>query len=161
MESKKILQKIIDYKYLLEILSYLKEYISLLEDKKRKSKFNISEGNISINPLLDNFLESVDLKLDDISSAQKLKDILEDIKKNAKVFTVILSASPNDDLRRKVAKFFFDSISQYRLMKFNVSPDIGGGIVLKTPTRYFDFSYYKMLENSEDNVASLIKQYEI
>ena len=107
------------------------------------------------------FLESIDLKLEDISSAQKLKDILEDIKKNAKVFTVILSDSPNDDLRRKVAKFFFDSISQYRLMKFNVSPDIGGGIVLKTPTRYFDFSYYKMLENSEDNVASLIKQYEI
>ena len=161
MESKKILQNIIDYKYLLEIISYLEEYIVLLEDKRRKSKFNINQDNININPLLSMFLESIDLKLEDISSAQKLKESLLDIKKNAKIFTVILSDSPNDDLRRKIAKFFFDSISQYRLMKFNISPDIGGGIVLKTPTRYFDFSYYKMLERSEDNIVSLIKQYEI
>ena len=161
MESKKILQNIIDYKHLLEIISYLEEYIVLLEDKRIKHKFNINQDNININPLLSMFLESIDLKLEDISSAQKLKESLLDIKKNAKIFTVILSDPPNDDLRRKIAKFFFDSISQYRLMKFNISPDIGGGIVLKTPTRYFDFSYYKMLENSEDNVASLIKQYEI
>jgi F0F1-type ATP synthase delta subunit len=161
MESKKILQNIIDYKYLLEIISYLEEYIVLLEDKRRKSKFNINQDNININPLLNSFLESIDLKVDDISSAQKLKESLVDIKKNAKIFTVILSDSPNDDLRRKIAIFFFNSVSQHRLIKFNVSPDIGGGIVLKTPTRYFDFSYYKMLEGSEDDVSSLIKQYEI
>ena len=64
---------------------------------------------------------------------------------------------PSGPTKTAFVKWFRDEISPSALVKFETNRNIVGGLIIRTPSRIFDFSFRTLLVKNKDRIPQLLK----
>jgi F0F1-type ATP synthase delta subunit len=154
-----LFSKITDYEELDIFIMSLKTYIEYLENFELSKKEGI-EGEFTINinatlrGIISNLYGDIFMKKDKIKS---IYDSLLKIKKNAKMIELTFSTDINSSTKIKLKSFFQDKVNKDIILRYKIKPDIGGGLVINTPSNFFDFSFDYVLKSSTDKIIDIVK----
>lgn len=82
---------------------------------------------------------------------------LEDTIKQAPVFDVILPTYPHDSFLYELGGWFRESIHPHSLLNINVRRGIGGGVVLRSKNKLFDFSLRPKILAKKDEIPEVMR----
>jgi hypothetical protein len=71
---------------------------------------------------------------------------------------IMLAALPNRAQRLTLVDWFRNNTSQELLLSFVADRNLGGGIVVRTPNRVFDFTWKQQLIAGRDKLAGILKR---
>ena len=70
---------------------------------------------------------------------------------------IMLAALPNRAQREAFVDWFRTNTTPHLLLSFTADRNLGGGAVIRTPNRTFDFTWKQELLNSRDKLAGIVK----
>lgn len=70
---------------------------------------------------------------------------------------IMLAALPNRAQREALVDWFRTNTTPHLLLSFTADRNLGGGAVVRTPNRVFDFTWKQELLNSRDKLAGIVK----
>ncbi len=70
---------------------------------------------------------------------------------------VMLAALPNRAQREAIVEWFRRGVTPHLLLSFVADRNLGGGIVVRTPNRVFDFTWQQQLIAQREKLAGIIK----
>lgn len=82
---------------------------------------------------------------------------VEEVLKIAPVFDVIFAASPHDTFMLELGRWFRASVHPQSLLKVSVRRSIGGGMVLKSKNKIFDFSLRPKILDTKQKIPGAVK----
>jgi hypothetical protein len=71
---------------------------------------------------------------------------------------IMLAALPNRAQREVLVDWFRANTTPHLLMSFVADRNLGGGVVVRTPNRVFDFTWKQQLVASRDKLAGIVKR---
>lgn len=71
---------------------------------------------------------------------------------------VTLPTAAPPDFRKKVVNWFRAEIRPDLLVNFQVSPDLGGGLVIRTQNQVYDFSFRTRLIEAGQKIAGIVRR---
>ncbi len=71
---------------------------------------------------------------------------------------VMLAALPNRAQREIIIDWLRNNTTPHLLVSFVADRNLGGGLVLRTPNRVFDFTWKQQLLNSRDKLAGIVRR---
>lgn len=71
---------------------------------------------------------------------------------------VMLAALPNRAQREALVNWFRANTTPHLLLSFVADRNLGGGLVVRTPNRVFDFTWKQELLASRDKLAGIVKR---
>lgn len=93
-------------------------------------------------------LSETKVSAEDYKALEKLQTELQDIRSKAPVAHVLLSALPNQTLKRQLVEWCRENLHKELLMTFATRGDMGGGFILRIGSKQYDFTYRaQLLEN--------------
>jgi len=135
----------------------LNDYQNALRDQvaraRSKTKSNIDAPEPSA--LLQAILNAIDAKNIDPNGLDDLRSALEEILKKSCTAHLILAAMPSMVIKKKLTNWFRQEISPNMLITFSVRSDIGGGAILRTGSRIYDFSFRNLLIANKSKLAEI------
>ena len=69
----------------------------------------------------------------------------------------MLAALPNRAQRESLVTWFRANVSPHLLLSFVADRNLGGGVVVRTPNRVFDFTWKQQLVAGRSKLAEIIK----
>lgn len=151
--------KITDYEELDIFIMSLENYLEYLDNFELSKKEGIEgELNININANLKGIISN--LYGDIFTDKEKIKNIynsLLKIKEEAKVVELTFSTDIDSFTKIKLKSFFQDKVNKNVIIRYKINPDIGGGLVINTPSNFFDFSFDYVLKSSTDKIIDILK----
>ncbi len=155
----KLFSQISDYEELDIFIMSLSLYLEDLDNFSLSKKENI-EGNFSINmnPILKGIISNLygDIFMDK-NKMKSVYDSFEEIKKNVKIVDLTFNSDIDNFIKIKVKDFFQSKIDKDIIIRYKINPDIGGGIVIQTPSSFFDFSFDYVLKTNLDKIINIMK----
>lgn len=107
-----------------------------------------AEKELHVSAFLLSVLHSAKVAADDHKALEKLQTQLQDVRSNAPVAHILLSALPNRTLKRQLVEWCRDNLHAELLMTFATRGDMGGGFILRVGSKQYDFTYRaQLLEN--------------
>jgi hypothetical protein len=91
-----------------------------------------------------------------LESLEQLVAYLKDLK--LPQVHVMLAALPNRAQREALVGWFRNNASPHLLLSFVADRNLGGGIVVRTPNRVFDFSWKQQLVNGREHIAEILER---
>jgi hypothetical protein len=70
---------------------------------------------------------------------------------------VMLAALPNREQREALVNWFRTNTTPHLLLSFVADRNLGGGTVIRTPNRVFDFTWKQELLNGRDKIAGIVR----
>ena len=110
-----------------------------LQDEVRERFGAKKVGTNAGERMLGELLETNKMK-DDTATLKKLLQQMEGIRQHAPQVRIAFSQEPDQDLYKRVVAWFRTEIDPGALVQIGVQPNIGGGFILTTPMRRYDFS---------------------
>jgi ATP synthase delta (OSCP) subunit len=90
---------------------------------------------------------------------ESLEQLVEHLDKlNLPEVHIMLAALPNRAQREALVTWFRNNAHQHLLLSFVADRNLGGGIVVRTPNRVFDFSWKQQLVNGREKIAEILKR---
>jgi hypothetical protein len=71
---------------------------------------------------------------------------------------IMLAALPNRSQREALVDWFRANTTPHLLISFVADRNLGGGVVVRTPNRVFDFTWKQGLIASRDKLAGIVKR---
>lgn len=94
----------------------------------------------------------------DSSGLAGIEKSIKSLLKTAPVFDVILATSPHDTFLQELGSWFRSSIHKNSLLKISVRRGIGGGMVLRSKNKIFDFSLRPKILNTKQKIPEVAKR---
>lgn len=92
-------------------------------------------------------------------TVELLEDLLAHLKNlNLPEVHIMLAAMPNRAQRTALVDWFRNNTTQQLLLSFVADRNLGGGVVIRTPNRVFDYTWKQELLNGRDKLAEIIKR---
>jgi hypothetical protein len=91
-----------------------------------------------------------------ISSIEALHGHLKNLK--LPEVHIMLAALPNRTQRVALVEWFRNNTNQQLLLSFVADRNLGGGIVVRTPNRVFDFTWKQELVGARDKLAGILRR---
>ncbi len=155
----KLFSQISDHEELDIFIMSLSLYLEDLDNFSLSKKENI-EGNFSINmnPILKGIISNLygDIFMDK-NKMKSVYDSFMEIKKNVKIVDLTFNSDIDNFIKIKVKDFFQSKIDKDIIIRYKINPDIGGGIVIQTPSSFFDFSFDYVLKTNLDKIINIMK----
>lgn len=104
---------------------------------------------------LAQILRNEKIDLNDIESLEKLHLNLQDIRANAPVAHMLLSASPNHTLKTHLVQWCRENLHDNLLITFAARGDLGGGFVLRVGSKQYDFTYRARLLEQKHRLVEI------
>lgn len=95
---------------------------------------------LKTSQLMDQTVELNNLNLLHKTDRQKLQRLLQDVKDRAPVLHLSFSADPSLVFLEKLMTWLRREIDPYVLITIGLQPTIGAGCIVRSTSRYFDFS---------------------
>lgn len=131
---------------------------SLRKDTIRRSVVKgQGEGTVSIevSPLLDSLLKSSNISRRDLSKLEQLLGEIKNYRDDAPTIHVILAAFASNSIKSQLVEWMRREISPQILCTFSVRSDIGGGAIIRTNSKQFDFSFKSKLIDNRYRIGEL------
>lgn len=88
-----------------------------------------------------------------------LEELLEQLKSlKLPEVHVMLAALPNPSQREQIVDWFRANTTPQLLVSFVADRNLGGGLVVRTPNRVFDFTWKQQLINARDKLAGIVRR---
>jgi hypothetical protein len=71
---------------------------------------------------------------------------------------IMLAALPNRAQREALVSWFRNNATPHLLLSFVADRNLGGGIVVRTPNRVFDFSWKQQLINGREKIPEILSR---
>lgn len=71
---------------------------------------------------------------------------------------ITLAALPNRNQRETLVKWFRNNAKSQLLLSFVADRNLGGGIVIRTPNRIFDYTWKRQLVENRDKIAEITRR---
>ncbi len=95
---------------------------------------------------------------DKAPSANQLTALIEELRKLKPVTVhIVLAALPGDDLKQRLVGWFRTNCLPDVLVGFSADRTIGGGIIVRTPNRIFDYSFRERLAQGRAKIPELVR----
>ncbi len=95
---------------------------------------------------------------DKAPSVTQLTALIEELRKLKPVTVhIVLAALPGDDLKQTLVDWFRTNCRPDVLVGFSADRTIGGGIIVRTPNRIFDYSFRERLAQGRANIPELVR----
>jgi hypothetical protein len=91
-----------------------------------------------------------------LSAIEALLDHLKSLK--LPEVHIMLAALPNHTQRVVLVEWFRNNTNQQLLLSFVADRNLGGGIVVRTPNRVFDFTWKQELVAARDKLAGILRR---
>lgn len=128
-----------------------------LQDEVRERFGAKKVGTNAGQQMLSELLELNGLK-DDTQSLKTLLQQMEGIRQHASQVRIAFAQEPDQDLYKRVVKWFRDQIDPGALVQIGVQPAIGAGFILQTPARRYDFSLKTKILGSTPKFLEVLKR---
>jgi len=89
---------------------------------------------------------------------RELRDHVQSILDASPLFDIILAATPHDTFLIEITRWFRNRIHPTALLRVNVRRAIGGGIVVRSKNRIFDFSLRPQILANSSKVAEVVRR---
>lgn len=135
-------------------LERLRDWLSDSVVKRKVGAKPVHEPSCSpeTKQLLDSWLG------DKAPSASLLTALIEELKKMKPVTVhIVMAALPGDDLKQKLVAWFRTNCRPDALIGFSADRTIGGGIIVRTPNRIFDYSFRERLAKGRYKLPELVR----
>jgi hypothetical protein len=138
-----------------DIETYLEWYREAKVQKKVGAKSTVAEPSHSAETevVIKEWLGGKDAT---VESIEELVDTLKNL--NMPEVHVMLAALPNRAQRETIIDWLRNNTTPHLLVSFVADRNLGGGLVLRTPNRVFDFTWKQQLLNSRDKLAGILRR---
>jgi len=103
-------------------------------------------------------LATAGVKEDDLARLQTLSTQLEDLRKQAPVVHLLLTALPNRPQKHQFVQWFREHIHPHLLLTFATRSDIGGGVIVQAGSHVYDFSFREQLIHNKKRIGELFAE---
>ncbi len=103
--------------------------------------------------LLQSLISSSKLEMLKSDERTQLVNQLKYVRRTAPVVHITFASTPSKRALRALVKWFRSNIHPNTLIEPGVQASIGGGCLIRTSTKTFDFSIQKILADSKPNLA--------
>lgn len=100
-------------------------------------------------------LNQVDLR--DQAAAEKLLDALKSLKAHAPVVHISFPRDPGVEVVQKLVNWFRTEVDPRIVIQVGLQPTIAAGVVVRTPSRQYDFSLRKHLYKNQDKLMEALR----
>lgn len=121
------------------------------ERTKSKAKRAVPEPDA----LLSDLLQTNSLTNPTADSLDAFRASLEQLLEKAPVAHLTLAGLPNSIVKKKITAWFRTQVSPHMLLTFAVRHDIGGGAVVQTGSKVYDFSFKNLLIANKQKLAEI------
>ena len=119
-----------------------------------KSKLKGAEI-IEISPLLTDLLKASNIAQGDQPKLEKLYEEIKSLRDSAPSVHIILAAFPVTSIKAQIVEWLRREVSPQVLCAFSVRSDIGGGAIIRTNSKQFDFSFKSKLIDNRHRIGEL------
>lgn len=113
-----------------------------------QSKQDTKSAPIRISRQLDNLVKSTGIDLSSSQHRQQLGLQLKTVRRTAPVVSMVFANNPDETSLSMLVKWFREFGHPNTLIDVSVNPSIGGGCLVRTATKSFDFSIANKLRKS-------------
>lgn len=128
----------------------LNTYQAALHDAKVRNLSSPEAGH-----LLNELFSSLNIDSQNSQAIEELLQTLETMLTKAPVVHLTLAAAPTTAIKQQLTAWFRTEISPTILLTFAVRSDLGGGVVLSTGSRVYDFSFKRQLLSNKKRIAEI------
>jgi F0F1-type ATP synthase delta subunit len=100
------------------------------------------------SPLLSNIIKKAGLNMLKTEDRQKLSNQLQFVRRTAPIVKISFASEPSKQALRVLVRWFRSNGHPNTLIEIGVVPGIGGGCIVTTSSKSFDFSLKKHFANS-------------
>lgn len=143
----------------LEIREYARWFAHNAIKKQVHAKSGKSSGQPALSPAAETVIHGwgaahpIDQK-----SLDALIATLDDYEKNAPSFTIILAAPPSGGLKKTLVAWCRQNVSPNVLVSFQFNSTILGGMVIRSGSRVFDWSFRRQILASRDKFPETLRR---
>lgn len=114
-----------------------------------------SEAITEIPVLLQDLLKASNVAQDDQPKLEQLQKEIKTLRDSAPSVHITLAAFPPISIKKQLVQWMRDEVSPRVLCIFSVRGDIGGGVIIRTNSRQFDFSFRSKLIDNRRRIGEL------
>lgn len=131
-----------------------------LEDTLRQASLQKKPGSttVSISQSLRETAHVNNIELKTVAARKQLREDLTNLKTTAPIMHISFAASPRADFLSKIAGWFRREVHPHALLEVGLQPSIAAGCVLRTNSKYFDFSLRRRMIDSKDLLAKSLRE---
>lgn len=137
----------------------LSRLISVLRKEAIRSTVTKSstknEAITEITVLLQDLLKASNVAQDDQLKLEQLHKEIKTLRDDAPSIRIILAAFPASSIKAQLVKWLRKEVSPQLLCVFSVRGDIGGGVIIRTNSKQFDFSFKSKLIGNRYRIGEL------
>jgi len=109
-----------------------------------------------LSAMLGELAQVNQLNLLDASDRAKLLQFIQVLKKSAPVIHVSFAAEPSLTFLYKLCAWFRKEVSPHTLLHVGLQPSIAAGCIVRTNSKYFDFSLRQHLTQQKPELAKIL-----
>jgi len=132
-------------------LQHLHSYLTTALSENQDTD-SIVAGSLQLQALIQANQSSYDT-----SGLAAMETGIKESLNSAPVFDVVFAANPHDTLLSELSRWFRISVHPGSLLKVSVRRSIGGGIVLRSKNRIYDFSLRPKILAAKQKIPEVIK----
>jgi hypothetical protein len=131
--------------------------VAKLRDARTKKSVtgNTSLPAIHFSKDLAQVLRNENIDLNDTQSLESLHEELKDIRSNAPIAHLLLTASPTHTLRAQLVTWCRENLHPDLLITFAARGDLGGGFILRVGSKQYDFTYRARLLDQKHRLVEI------
>ena len=129
--------------------------------EKRNAAAQVKAGGEAESPSLSStltaLLHSAAVKAEDMRALEGVVKDLEVLRDKAPVVHLTFAAMPNRTLIRQLTVWFRNQVHPYTLLTVAMRRDIGGGMMLRTGSNIYDFSFRGQILRHKERISELFE----
>lgn len=132
-----------------------------VEDFLQQSKIRTPGSPINLPRLsrgLDDICRHNNVNLLDDGSRAKLIDVLKRLKEVAPKIHISFPTEPNGSFIGSLIDYLRREIHPYVILQIGIQPNLAIGCVIRSRSKYFDFSLRKHLESQKSSLLKIVHQ---
>ena len=142
-----------------QLIKLIREVEDQINERTQKQITEEQTGDLRevANPSrsLKQLFELNDLEIND-RNLEKVRDQLRELRAKAPVIKVSFADEPDLKITEQLVDWFRKEISPNVLIQVGIQPMIAGGMMLRTPSKVFDFSLRQFLMNNRDKLSEAL-----
>jgi hypothetical protein len=128
----------------------LRHYIDAQRDASRRSDHGAGGTHHTVSAGLNSLLEA-----SGGATGQQLLDEMEALLKNAPTVHLITAIQPGHQLKLQITQWFRTNVHEHTLLTFAERRDLGGGIVVRSGSRIYDFSFKRKILDNKHRISEI------
>jgi F0F1-type ATP synthase delta subunit len=116
---------------------------------------NAPQEELQLSAFLMNVLQAAGVASNDLKGLEQLQAQLQIVRDKAPVAHMVLTALPNQSVKRELVEWFRTQLHAQCLVTFAMRRDIGGGFVLRIGSKQYDFSYRQQLLDNRHRLTEI------